>query len=291
MPGQIVGISVVVHMLGVFVRSDNVMDFETTINFRRAAHPERGGFHQQRQAFVSHKGIIVRRLPVSDDGPGNVRHDVVFRQRGGHLLTRAGSDVDSRELRRLFQPAGGAFPWKQRAGPAVATGFFPRPGQVEPTIAQQATGDLRSREEMERQQENFGIPEDVAFIPLARQPFGGDTASLIMGWRHGRQMPDGVIQRHLILMFRRLHLHPSIAPDLLPGTRRTLKQGVVASCRTDLKIGQRVSGERGLRQCFITAMCHPDDFFKRDSVTLRNRQRMMNAEATIFSSEAAVALR
>ena len=37
-------------------------------------------------------------------------------------------------------------------------------------------------------------------------------------------------------------------------------------------------------------MRQPDDFFKRDSVTLQDSQRMMNAEATIFGGETTVAL-
>ncbi len=36
-------------------------------------------------------------------------------------------------------------------------------------------------------------------------------------------------------------------------------------------------------------MRQPDDFLKRDSVTLRNSQRMMNAETAIFGGETAVA--
>ena len=219
MPGQIVGVGIVIHMFGVFVRPYYVMDFETTIDFRCASHPERGGFHQQRQPLITHKGIIMCRLPVSDDGPGDICHDVMLSKRGGHLLAYPGTDVDRRELWRFFLPTRRAFPWEQRAGPAVTTGFLPGTSEIQPAITQQAAGNLRAGKQMERQQEYFGIPEYVAFIPLSRQPFRGDTASLIMGRRHRGQVPDRIIQRHLILRFRRRHFHTSVTPDGFPGIR------------------------------------------------------------------------
>ncbi|SPX65356.1 Uncharacterised protein [Leclercia adecarboxylata] len=217
MPGKVVGISVVVHVFRVFIRPNHVMDFETPFDVGGPPHPERRGFHQQRHPFITHKGVILRRLPVSDDGPGNICHDVMFGQRGGHLLAYPRANIDRRELWRLFLPACCAFPGEQRARPAVTTGLRACAREVQPAVTQQTACYLRTVEQMERQKEYFGIPEDVAFIALTGQPFGRDAASFVMGRRHGCQMPDRVIQRHLVLMFRGCHLHPAIAPDLLPG--------------------------------------------------------------------------
>ena len=134
-PGQIVGVGVVVDMLGVFIRSDYVMDLKTTINFRRASHPERSGFHQQRQALIAHKGIVVCCLPVSDNGPGNICHDVMFSECGGDLLANPGADVNGREFWRLFLSAGRTFPREQCTRPTVTARFFPCACQIKPTIA------------------------------------------------------------------------------------------------------------------------------------------------------------
>ena len=203
-------------MFGVFVRPNHIMNFQAPVNLRSAAHPERCRLHQQGQPFIAHKCVITRDLPVGHNGPGNVRHDVVFGQGGGHFLPHARTDVDSRKFRRLLFAARGALPREQRARPAVAAGFFPGPGQVQPAIAQQAAGHLRTGEKMERQHEYFGVPEDVAFIPLAGQSLSGNTAPLIMGWRHGGQMPDGIVQRHLIVRSCRSHFHPGITPFVFP---------------------------------------------------------------------------
>ena len=86
---------------------------------------------------------------------------------------------------------------------------FSRPRPVQPAIAQQTAGHLRTSEKMERQHEYFGVPEDVAFIPLTGQSLSGNAAPLIMGWRHGGQMPDGIVQRHLIVRRCRSHFHPA----------------------------------------------------------------------------------
>ena len=222
-PRQIVGVGVVIYVLRVFIRPDHVMDLQTVANFRRASHPEQRGFHEQRQAFIAHKGVILRCLPVGDNGPRDIRHDMMFSQRGGHFLTNARADVDRCEFWRLFLTARGTLPGEQGARPAVTACFFPGPRQVKPPVAQQTTGNIWSGKEMERQQENFGVPEHVAFIALPGQALGRNTAPFIMGRRHGREVPDRVIQRQLILMFGRRDVHPAVMPDLFPCARRAFE--------------------------------------------------------------------
>ncbi|MNZ98514.1 hypothetical protein D3C78_1177980 [compost metagenome] len=112
-PCHIIGIGIVIHVLGVFIRSDNIVNFQTTVNVDRASHPEGCGFDKKRESFVAHENTVVSGLPVSHYRPGDIRRDMVFRQSRSHFLPDSRSDVDRRKFRCLFLAVAGTFPGKQ----------------------------------------------------------------------------------------------------------------------------------------------------------------------------------
>ncbi|MNE13256.1 hypothetical protein D3C80_1060840 [compost metagenome] len=127
-PRHIIGIGIVIHVFGIFIGPDNIMNFQTTVNVNRAGNPEGRGFGKKCESFVAHESTVVSGLPVSHYRPGDIRHDMMFRQSRGHFLPDTGSNVDRRKFRRLFLPVAGAFPREQCTGPSITTCFFTRSG-------------------------------------------------------------------------------------------------------------------------------------------------------------------
>ncbi|CSO97112.1 Uncharacterised protein [Shigella sonnei] len=56
--------------------------------------------------------FIPRGLPVLNNRPGDIGHQMMFRLRRGHFLPQPGANVNGGKFRRLFFAAARAFPRK-----------------------------------------------------------------------------------------------------------------------------------------------------------------------------------
>lgn len=124
--GYIVGVCIIIDMFGIFVWFNNIMNFQTIVNFYRAVNLEFCRFQKQRYVFMRNEIFIFRGLLVLNNRLGDIGYQMMFRLRRGYFLSQFGANVNGGKFRRFFFVVARVFLRKQRVLLVVASRFFLR---------------------------------------------------------------------------------------------------------------------------------------------------------------------
>ncbi len=211
-----VGIGVVVDPFVIFIRADHVADVIAAVGFqRRPAGPEARRLQQDLGARRAQKRGIAGRLPVVPDGVGDVGADVLL---VGAAADRDDPSIRHGHIRRRYLLAGVCrFPGVERAAIAQPRGLGARGRQGMEAVHQQRTRRCGPGECVERQQEDLGIPEDMAEVGLAGQRPCADRDTFVLGVGGADQVVEREAERTLrcIVAFNdNIAGSPALAPGL-----------------------------------------------------------------------------
>ena len=192
-PRHHVGEGVVVHVLVVFVGTDDVPDVPLAVRLgHRARGPEPGSIEQDFRAGVEQERDVRGGAPVLPHGVGNVGTDVLLQLAAEHVHQLA-VRPDHALGRRLHSGVGG-FPGVERTPAADMRRLGTRAGQRVEAVHQQRPRRLRPDSGVERQQIGLGVPEDMAEIGISGQAARADGDPRVLGIGGTGKVVDGETQ-------------------------------------------------------------------------------------------------
>ena len=210
-----VGEGVVVHILMVLIRPDDVADVAPAIRFGHGpGGPESRGFDEDFDPGIAEEVVVAGGAPILPDRVCDVGADVVF-----HL---AGQDLDrlpggaQHRFRCGFLTGIGRLPGIERASVPEQFSLRTGGGQHVVPVHQQRARRFRPDGGVVWQEIGLGIPEDVAEIGIAGQAARTDRHSVVVRVGGARQMVDGEPQGALQIVIA-VDVDPAILPVVVPG--------------------------------------------------------------------------